>query len=198
MVTQENGTLVLQQTIAAKLAIAAELRRLAERSQCVSTYAGDTLRTYSLRIVTTALPGMITKDTWRAWANQTTTDRDRDMDLLQDNGYTPCCPDCDRANVERLRAQGAQVPVPAPEPEPEPVPDEQPGRTCECAACDDDHCQGDCEPCGNRQECPQCRCDDAYECCGYCHECEDHHGDGREYMCGECERCSECSHYCNN
>jgi hypothetical protein len=200
MVTQENGTLVVDgelldklQQLTTKLAVAAELRRLAERSLCVSTYAGDTLRTYSLRIITTALPDMITRETWRSWTDQgPTTDRQRDMDLLRDNGLNPCCPDCDRANLARLREQGVQAaPVPAP------VPDEVlPDRTCECAACDEPHCQGDCEPCVNRQDCLQCRCDDAWECCGYCPECEDHHGEGREYVCEECDHCRDCDHYC--
>lgn len=70
-------------------------------------------------------------------------------------------------------------------------------RDCQCAACPDVECAGDCERCEDR-ECEQCRCDEAYGCCGYCPECDDHHGDGTDYRCGECDRCSQCDHHCGD
>lgn len=69
-------------------------------------------------------------------------------------------------------------------------------RDCQCAACPDVECAGDCERCEDR-ECEQCRCDEAYGCCGYCPDCDEHHGDGTDYRCGECDRCSECDHQCD-
>jgi hypothetical protein len=88
-------------------------------------------------------------------------------------------------------------------------------RTCECEACEDEECQGECSECDNHG-CAQCHgegysCDDhdcdycfpdhsVRSCCGYCSECEshpngvDHDGD----VCPNCEYCSDCQHSCGD
>jgi hypothetical protein len=77
--------------------------------------------------------------------------------------------------------------------------DDEDERTCECEACEDRACQGDCDTCGNYGTCEQCH-PNLRTCCGYCERCDMCHTEQAEYgegYCAECEHCRECDHDCN-
>lgn len=74
---------------------------------------------------------------------------------------------------------------------------EEPERTCECSACSDQHCQGECEQCEDH-DCEQCyHGHTVYGCCGYCEDCDHHVQRDGYHRCSHCEHCSECEHYCD-
>jgi hypothetical protein len=77
--------------------------------------------------------------------------------------------------------------------------DDEDERTCECEACEDRACQGDCETCHNYGTCEQCH-PNLRTCCGYCDRCVACHTEQAEYggdYCAECEHCKDCDHYCD-
>jgi len=66
--------------------------------------------------------------------------------------------------------------------------DEDDERTCECEACENRACQGDCDTCGNYGTCEQCH-PNLRTCCGYCDRCDMCHTEQAEYGEGYCAEC---------
>lgn len=129
-----------------------------------------------------------------AEARRAERQRQADVDLLRQHGVAPCCAQCDRDQVARLRALPESVPTDPDEDE------ESPERTCACRDCDDSACQGECHPC-EYHGCSQCHpdgCpeDDLYGCCGYCEECQRHpNGPNGDDVCSM-NHCHDCDHNC--
>jgi hypothetical protein len=155
---------------------------------------GPAVNTATIQAIATAVPMAVAAErdrasrAARAWAGPNGY-RDRAEELIR------------RAIEDAARLpQDTAVPVAVPVPQDDPEEEEQ-ERTCECDACDDDHCRGDCDRCDDH-DCEQCfGAHTVRTCCNYCEDC-DSHTDGRQdrYDWQRCDQghCHECDHRCED
>lgn len=177
-------------------AVEAELHRIIRAAEDTVRVRAPSYRPWLFRVIQTVHPE-ITRQRWReitGWTPDTSLDMDQaaqrrahdeDRALLRQHGRGICCPACDATRATELRRE-----LNLPE-------RDEAVRTCQCDACEDEHCRGDCERCDDHG-CEACYRDHTtYSCCGYCEDCDAHvDSDMRDEVCDR-GYCHECDHRCN-